>query len=86
MTRRALDTVEVFASAKPTRPYREVLVIKAQQSSGWSTDSEMVTLDKLRERAAELGCDGVVILGPVSASDGAFMTKRGFLGTCIQYE
>lgn len=39
----------MYGAEKPTRRYREVEIIKAQQSSPWSLDKDFDMLDKLRE-------------------------------------
>lgn len=52
---RAVGEVEVFTTRLPPRPYAEVSLITARQ--GQAGDH----LDALRAKAAELGCDGLVM-------------------------
>ena len=84
---RAAAVVDMYGAEKPTRRYREVEIIKAQQSSPWSLDKDFDMLDKLREDAGRRGCDGLIVLGQANtnmALGTAIHTLKGYLATCIQ--
>jgi hypothetical protein len=100
MTPRPVETVDVYSASAPSRPFTEVGMIDAQQSSRWSTHDRGEVFAKLRQRAASLGCDGVIILGPndeVVGSTTTTVTRRrvetssdvgtlkGYHATCIMY-
>lgn len=89
MRPRSAAEVDMYGAAKPTRPYREVEIIKGQQSSPWSFDKEFEMLDKVREEAGRRGCDGLIVLGQANtnmAVGQSIQTLKGYLATCIQYE
>jgi hypothetical protein len=54
MAARSAETVEIFTTKLPSRPYIEVAVFSA--SKGKAEDH----MDALRERAGSYGCDGLV--------------------------
>jgi hypothetical protein len=58
---RSADSVEVFATTLPGRPYVDVAHLEAEQQSDMSLDGTGAFITKLRGRAAEMGCDGVVL-------------------------
>ena len=67
--------VEVFIGQAPSRPHTDVGMIQ-----GWRLLSARVTaavLANMRAEAAQIGCDGLVVLG----SD-----EKGLFGACIVYE
>lgn len=85
---RSPATVEVYASARPPRPGVEVGLIEIEQQSPASGGTpEMV--DKVRRRAAEIGCDAVLLSEPtdrVQSYSGSSMgqVQRGtgmYMGT-----
>ena len=89
MRPRPAAEVDMYGAAKPTRRYREVEIIKGQQSSPWSFDKEFDMLDKVREEAGRRGCDGLIVLGQANtnmAVGKSMQTLKGYLATCIQYE
>ncbi len=74
---RSPDSVELFSSAPPSRPYVDVAYLEAEQDSDLSADRTPAFIAHLRERAATMGCDGVVLgehtnRPSVSSSDVAF--------------
>lgn len=90
---RSPDSVEVFTSGKPDRSFAEVGMIEAQQQSGWSVDQPTAILQKLRQKAADVGCDGIIVLGSNDAVvgssgqyGGSVATLRGYRATCIVYK
>lgn len=58
---RSPDSVEVFVTAAPPRPYVDVAYLEAEQESELAADNTGEFIAKLRVRAAELGCDGVIL-------------------------
>jgi hypothetical protein len=54
-------SVEMFVSAPPSRPYVDVALLEAEQQSDMSIDGTDAFIHKLRDHAATLGCDGVVL-------------------------
>src|SRR5690349_10178251 len=71
---RAPATVDVFASAPPERPHVDVALVTA--SSGGRGLPALV--EAIRERAAELGCDAIVLSGSAGKN-------RGLLASCVVY-
>jgi hypothetical protein len=97
MKPRNADSVQIFTTQTPSRPYVEVGVIEAQQASAFSTADETQVVAKLRESAAQQGCDALIITGSADkvvgsnyTSDGnttsTVTTLRGFRGTCILFD
>jgi hypothetical protein len=74
MSARTPESVQVFATAPPDRPYVEVGSIEAQQESALSLDNNPEVMQKLRQYAAEHGCDGIVVNGTNNAVVGASPT------------
>jgi hypothetical protein len=88
MRPRPAADVEVFTSKPPEQPYVEVGIIEAQQQSGWSLDDMPAIVTKLREFAAQHGCDGVVMAGNndrVVGDNKTTTTLKGYRATCIVF-
>ena len=64
MRPRPVETVQVFATSRPSSPYVEVGILQARQSSGFSSDKMPDIIKAMREEAAKKGCDGIIISGP----------------------
>lgn len=86
------ETVQIFTSGPPHRPYVDIAYLEAEQSSAYSSDNTPEFLTKLRVQAADMGCDGVVVGGVTHASDEiASITadinasRKGITATCIVY-
>ena len=82
---RSPEQVEVFVGKSPTRDFVEVAMIDAQQET-YSVDDEPEVLWKMRQRAGEIGCDGLMIVGPDDAVVGDknyTWTEKGFRGACL---
>jgi hypothetical protein len=84
--------VQVFTTGAPQQPFVEVGLLEAQQESAYSQDRQPQILDKLRQRAAEVGCDGIILLGSndsvvgsVSGGMGWTTTLAGYRATCIMF-
>ena len=85
------EQVEVYTSARPTRPYRDVLLLQMEEESVYASKSEAEILRRLRATAASRGCDGIIVLGQSgnvqSSIDGEHArTLRGLRATCVVYE
>ena len=83
--------VEVFMTARPTRPYTELGIIESQQEFA-SQDDEAAVIAKMRDYAGQLGCDGLVIFGgndaTVVSGSGSYTsssTLKGYRGSCVVY-
>lgn len=77
MAPKAASDVQVFSTAPPDRPYMEVGLLKAQQQSSYSLDGDSAILNKLRQAAAERGCDAIMITGESDAVVGSSSTHKG---------
>ena len=69
MTPRGRDSVLVYASNPPTRPHVDVARLEVEESAGIKGKGVDLAVHHLLGRAAELGCDGVVVAG-IRARDG----------------
>jgi hypothetical protein len=96
LTARPAQSVTVFATGLPDRPFVEVGIIQARQSSEFSVDEMPEILAEMRGEAAKQGCDGLVINGTRDAqSSSTTMTRHavtsssktleGFWGACIVF-
>jgi hypothetical protein len=73
---RAAESVEVYTSAAPPRPYTEVGVIRAH---GRGHDALEQAVQGMRAKAAAVGCDGVVVTSTSSNEQHAIYTGACFL-------
>ncbi len=83
-------SVEVFRTNKPTRPYIEIgeVAVRVKRSN------EDKVVEMLREKAGELGADGLILIG--EHSEGAFAQDigettvvkhlRSLFGVAIKYK
>jgi hypothetical protein len=79
MAPRSPETVDVFSSGPPARAHVDVALIEVEEPPSRLDTSAL--LDALRARAAEAGCDGVVVTGiAIGRHD-----HRVMYGTCIRY-
>lgn len=82
------DSVEMFTSSLPNRPYVEVALLEVQQTGAASFDSSSDVLIKLRRVAAKHGCEGVILNGSANSTLGNaqnVQTLVGYRGTCIVF-
>jgi hypothetical protein len=63
-------SVEVFSSGPPPRSHVDVAFLEAEQTHGLNSQRTGLMIERLRARAADMGCDGIVI-GGVREKDGA---------------
>ena len=83
--------VQVFSSTPPSRPFVEVAIIQARQESAYSVDEMPEIIAAMRDEAARVGCDAVLLHGasdkvvPVGDKWGSTATVEGFWGACIVF-
>lgn len=96
LTARPAHSVTVFATGLPDRPFVEVGIIQARQSSELSFDEMPEIIAEMRGEAARQGCDGLVINGTRDAQSSSTTVSRdavtssrstleGFWGACIVF-
>lgn len=87
-------TVEVYASGPPARPHADIAIIEAEQTHSFNEQSTALMIRRMREQAAALGCDAIV-LGDTTDHAGARPGSSLYLldpgstkrqATCIVYE
>ena len=90
MIPRSPSEVEVFLTQKPSRPYLEVGMLEARQESTLSLDGQSGIIAELREEAAEIGCDGIIVTGAADEvtghvdKNGGYITElKGYRAVCI---
>jgi hypothetical protein len=90
MTPRSPSQVEVFLTQKPPRPYVEVGLLEARQESEMSLDGQSAIIEELRQEAAEIGCDGLIVTGDADQvtghadKNGGYVTElKGYRAVCI---
>jgi len=86
------ETVEIFSSGPPGRPHVDIAYLEAEQQTSLSVDNTPEFIHELRSRAADMGCDGLVLGGLTHAADVATSvigdvnaSKKGITATCIIY-
>ena len=89
---RTPESVAIFMTGKPEKPYTEISLISSQQTSEFSTHSIPQIIQKMRVEAAQQGCDALIISGQndttegsTSGNYGSVTTLKGFHGSCIVY-
>jgi hypothetical protein len=63
MTARSSRSVEVYASGPPARPHTDVAIIEAEQTHSLNEQSTGLMIRRMREQAAAMGCDAIVLGG-----------------------
>ena len=63
MAPRPHRSVRIYASGPPARPHMDVAILQVVQAHGLNEQGLDIMLDHLRARAAQMGCDGVVVGG-----------------------
>lgn len=88
MQSRPPETVEIYSSGPPQRPYIDVAYLEAEQQSAYSGDDTAQFIRHLRERAAAMGCDGVVLGGVTHAAEpntDLHLSRKGLTATCVMF-
>lgn len=84
MAPRAAAAVEVFTSGAPARPHVDVALLEAQPESAFSGSVNAEVIEQLRQRAGELGCDGLVLM-TIQDSARFRIPHAELTATCIVY-
>lgn len=87
-------SVHVYTTGHPDVPFTEVGVIQSRQSSRLSLHEMPEIIREMRKKAANIGCDGVIINGANNTvvghentdGSGSTGTLEGYWGACIMYE
>jgi len=86
------EAVEIFSSGPPPRPHLDIAYLEAEQETHLSFDNTPEFIAMLRSRAADMGCDGLVLGGLTHDADVAASvvgnvnaSKKGITATCIIY-
>jgi len=92
---RTVESVEVFLSAPPQRPYVDLALLEGEQTSSYSMHETPQILAAVREQAAQLGCDGIVFQGVTNRMPGLGdaetlindkpKQRKGVYAVCIVY-
>ena len=92
MQARPPETVEIFSSGPPRRPYVDVAYLEVEQETTMSFDNTPEFINHLRHQAARMGCDGVVLGGVTNSADVTTSvvlevnaSRKGITATCIVY-
>jgi hypothetical protein len=91
MYSRPAETVELFTSGAPNdRRFVDIAYLEAEQDSEYSWDDTPEFLKALRERGAQMGCDGVVVGSPTNRVTTDLVDDRpanikGVVATCIMF-
>lgn len=96
MRARSPSSVRVFAASTPNRPYIEVGMITGRQASEFSTHGMPLIVKEMRRKAAQMGCDALIVKGPHSAVESdltgvltetrTVSTLEGFWGVCAYWK
>lgn len=96
---RPAESVEVFVSKQPARPYAEVGLVEVQQER-YNHASAAELMWAMRTRAGQSGCDGLVFMGDNDADfaqssttitkhsvqeNSSERTLSGYRGVCVVY-
>jgi len=54
-------SIAIFSSGPPATPHVDVALLEAEQTHGLNDQGTDVMLERLREQAGKLGCDGIVL-------------------------
>jgi hypothetical protein len=95
MTPRPPASVELYTSGPPQRAHVDVALLEVEESSSLSLADTNAMMNELRSRAAQIGCDAIVLGGASSRDPGLGDAERwlnkdargrkGFTATCIAY-
>jgi hypothetical protein len=88
---RSPERVEIFASGPPRRPYIDLALLEAAEDAGKGAGSGRLIF-QLRARAAQQGCDALVLAAPSPRIDaatanltGVVLDRNALSATCIVY-
>jgi hypothetical protein len=89
LSSRSAKSVDVYSSGPPARPHVDVALLEVGKGDdGSSGTSEMI--ERLRQKAADMGCDGVVVGGMTTRTADVHVPfdfgDRTIHATCIVYK
>jgi hypothetical protein len=86
------ESVEVYTSSPPARPHVDLAILEVVEQAGSSEFDTGEMLAKLRQLAADHGCDAIHVSGTLNRGPGvdALLTdypasREGLAATCIVY-
>ncbi len=89
MWQRPPETVEIYASGPPARAHVDVGYLEAKQGYELADKDSETFITELRGRAAELGCDALVLGGGTSEGtrtwNGTRTSLKGMTAVCVVY-
>ena len=89
MRARQPQSVTVFSSGPPARPHVDVAVMTVEQTHDLNEQGMDIIIANMREKAAQMGCDAVVLGARSERGNAATLFGSGAttqLGTCIVYD
>ena len=87
MTRKDPNSIAIFTTQQPPRPYTEVALMEAQRQSAFSRDTSSAVMNQLRSYAAGRGCDALILhAGGSGGTNYASQPLVGYRATCIVYQ
>ena len=89
LTPRGYESVQVFSSTPPKRPYVDVALMEVEQTHDLNVRGTDLMIQRLRERAGTIGCDAVVIGGMRERGSDTKVFDSGSTtlhATCIVYD
>jgi len=60
---RSSASVEVFSSGPPARPHVDVALVEVEQTRSLNEQGTGLMIQRMREQAAAIGCDAIVLRG-----------------------
>jgi hypothetical protein len=93
MRARSAASVALFTSSAPTKPFVEVGLLSSAHASQYSTSGDEEVILALRTKAAEIGCDAVIVQAETGYVTGQISsmgqistdTKKKYRAACIVY-
>ena len=92
MQRRAPESVLMFTSTAPTRPFVEVGLISSAHAGAYSLANDDEVILGLRNKAAEVGCDAVYLqaettshFAQASGNTASTRALKSFRAACIMF-
>jgi hypothetical protein len=90
--KKAPESVEVYTSSPPARPHVDVAILEVVEQSGSAEFDTGEMLAKLRQVAADHGCDAIHVSGTLNRGPGFDelftdhpAAREGLSATCIVY-
>ncbi len=72
-----IDATLVKLYTEPPRQYEVIAIVNASSDSGWTQQGDMdYAVAELKEQAAKLGANGIILIGTGETSSTTVRTKR----------